>query len=241
MYAQPTRFANNVVVAHRGAWKAQRLPENSIAALRQAITLGCTGSEFDVWMTSDDSLVVNHDAKYHGLPIEETSYAQLAESFLPNGEKLPTLREYIQAGMWDNDSTQLVCALKPSDVSPERGQAFATRAVALVQSLGAQDRVAYISFDYNMLKTIVALAPNAPTQYLNGDKSPDQVRADGIKGIDYHFSVYRKHPEWIEQAKQNGMVLNAWTVNKGRVMDRLLSQGFDYLTTNEPELLLKMD
>ena len=233
-------FAENVVVAHRGAWKKNRLPENSIAALRQAIELGCTGSEFDVWMTADDSLVVNHDAEYHGLPIEQTPYAGLTAFTLSNGEKLPTLREYIQAGLQDNDSTQLVCELKPSEVSSERGQSIATRAVALVQEMDAQDRVVYISFDYDMLKTIGKIVPDVPLQYLNGDKSPDQVHADGIQGIDYHYLVFQQHPEWIEQAKKNGMILNAWTVNEASDMRRLLSQGFNYITTNEPELLLGM-
>ena len=232
-------FADNVVVAHRGAWKKNDLPENSVAALREAINLGCTGAEFDVWMTADDSLVVNHDADHHGLPIERTSYAALAAFRLPNGEKLPTLREYIRAGLKDNDSTRLVCELKPSEVSQERGKAIATRAVELIQELQAQPWVMYISFDYGILERILELEPNAPTQYLKGDKSPDAVHADGISGIDYHFSVFQKHPEWIQQAKKNGMALNAWTVNKVADMDRLLAQGFDYITTNEPELLME--
>jgi glycerophosphoryl diester phosphodiesterase len=71
-------FANNVVVAHRGAWKQQNLPENSIAALEHAIVLKCAGSEFDVRMTKDDVLIVNHDADYHDLNIEEHDYGVLA-------------------------------------------------------------------------------------------------------------------------------------------------------------------
>ena len=232
-------FADNVVVAHRGAWKKTGLPENSVAALRQAIALGCTGSEFDVWMTADDSLVINHDPHYHDLPIEQTRYADLAAFTLSNGEKLPTLREYIQAGLQDNDSTRLVCELKPSGISSERGKALATQAVALVRQMNAQDRVVYISFDYDILKTILSLDPGVPTQYLNGDKSPAQVQADGIQGIDYHVAVFQQHPKWIEQAKKNGIALNAWTVNKAADMDRLLSQGFDFITTNEPEVLLE--
>ena len=55
-------FADNIVVAHRGAWKKNNFPENSIASLKHAIELKCTGSEFDVWMTADDSLVINHDS-----------------------------------------------------------------------------------------------------------------------------------------------------------------------------------
>ncbi|HSR40202.1 MAG TPA: glycerophosphodiester phosphodiesterase family protein, partial [Phnomibacter sp.] len=95
-------FANNQVVAHRGAFKANRFPENSIASLREAIRLGCTGSEFDVRMTADDSLIINHDEHYHDLEIEQTSFAQLSQFKLSNGEALPTLRQYLLAGMTNN-------------------------------------------------------------------------------------------------------------------------------------------
>ncbi|MDR0661304.1 MAG: hypothetical protein LBG19_11065 [Prevotellaceae bacterium] len=57
-------FSNNKVVVHRGAWKADSLPQNSIASLKKAIALGCTGSEFVVHLTADDVLVVSHDAAH---------------------------------------------------------------------------------------------------------------------------------------------------------------------------------
>ena len=37
----------------------------------------CTGSEFDVWMTADDSLSSSMIRKFHELPIEQTKYADL--------------------------------------------------------------------------------------------------------------------------------------------------------------------
>jgi glycerophosphoryl diester phosphodiesterase len=40
------------------------LPENSIASLNQAIISKYAGSEFDVRMTLDDSLIINHDPKF---------------------------------------------------------------------------------------------------------------------------------------------------------------------------------
>jgi len=82
-------FADNVVVAHRGAWEQRGIPENSIASLRHAIELNCRGSEFDVRMTADDVLIVNHDEEYHGLPIEETTYANLAKFELPTVKNCP--------------------------------------------------------------------------------------------------------------------------------------------------------
>ena len=116
MKQKPTIFNQhkNIVVAHRGAWKNLQLPENSIASLRQAIKLNCTGSEFDVHMTADDSLVINHDPQHHSLVIEDHTYQDLVQYPLSNGESLPTLRQYLEAGRSANAGTQLVIELKPT-------------------------------------------------------------------------------------------------------------------------------
>jgi glycerophosphoryl diester phosphodiesterase len=87
-----TQLSYNPVIAHRGAFKKNNLPENSIAALKQAVLLKCRGSEFDVRMTADDSLIINHDPEFHGMAIEKNSYAFLSGYKLSNGEQLPTLR-----------------------------------------------------------------------------------------------------------------------------------------------------
>lgn len=233
------RAADNPVVAHRGAWKKRGLPENSIASLRTAIELGCAGSEFDVRMTADDSLVINHDPAYHEMAIEKTNYADLVKFPLSNGEKLPTLREYLRAGIEKNPHTLLVCEIKPSETSKQRGQLVAERVLKLVHNLKAQNRVVYISFDYDILKKILQLEPGVVTQYLEGNQNPDQLKTDGVRGADYHFSVFHEHPEWVEMARKNNIILNAWTVNEAAEMDWLLRQGFDFITTNEPELALE--
>ena len=232
-------FAKNIVVAHRGAWKKNNFPENSIASLKHAIELKCTGSEFDVRMTADDSLVINHDPNYNKLQIEKTNYADLVAFKLSNGEKLPTLKEYILAGIENNISTRLICEIKPSEISKERGKELAAEVVRLVKDLKAQHMVVYISFDYNILKKIVEIDPKIITQYLDGNKTPEELKADGITGADYHFSVFKKHPEWIASARKNNISLNAWTVNDDAEMKWLLVNNFDFITTNEPELLFE--
>jgi len=224
------------IVAHRGAWKALDLPENSIASLRHAIDLGCAGSEFDVWMTSDSILVVNHDATYHNMKIENTPYKTLSKFTLSNGEKLPTLEEYLQEGSKNNTYTRLVVEIKPSEVNKERGKLIARRVFDLVQALNKQNIVDYISFDIGILTTLLELNPNINTQYLNGELSPSELEDMGINGLDYHFMVYRKNPHWITEAKNLNMVLNVWTVNDKATLDYFLDQQFDSITTNEPEL-----
>ncbi|HEY6503230.1 MAG TPA: glycerophosphodiester phosphodiesterase family protein [Chitinophagaceae bacterium] len=234
------KFAANPVIAHRGAFKKNGLPENSIAALKEAIRLNCTGSEFDVRMTADDSLIINHDPHYNKLEIERTNYAELVLYKLSNGEKLPTLREYLLSGMANNTQTRLVLEIKPSGISKERGKLIADRSVKLVKELHADAMTVYISFDYDILKRIIETEPRAPAQYLNGDKSPEELKKDRINGADYHFSVFKKNPDWIGTAKKNKIQLNAWTVNDAEGMNWLLDQGFDFITTNEPELLFEI-
>lgn len=232
-------FHNNPVIAHRGAWKKNNLPENSIASLKQAIGIKCAGSEFDVRMTADDSLVVNHDPHYNDLEIEKTNYADLSTFKLSNGEKLPTLKEYILAGIENNNATRLVCEIKPSEISKERGIRIAEKIFQIIQELKAQEMVVFISFDYAILKKIIELNTKISTQYLEDDKPFEQLKKDGISGADYYFSSFKDHPERIFEAKKNNISLNAWTVNNAADMDWLILNGFDFITTNEPELVFE--
>lgn len=232
-------FIKNGVIAHRGAWKANSLPQNSIASLGQAIKLGCEGSEFDVWLTADDILVVNHDPDFLGIPIETSTYQELLAKKLPNGENIPTAEAYIRHGIGQT-KTRLIFELKPSKISQERGLKAAAKAVELVHQLGAQKWIDYITFDYEAGKRIIELDPEANVAYLMSDKSPDELKKDGFFGLDYHIRVLKEKPEWITEAHELDLTVNAWTVNKEDDMKWLLEMKADFITTDEPELLLQI-
>lgn len=226
------------VVAHRGAWKQAGLPENSIASLKEAIRLGCMGSEFDVQLTKDDSLVVNHDPVYAGDTIEKTTYRQLMQTPLKNAEPLPTLYRYLSVLCKDGGRpTTAVLEIKPSVISKQRAIKTTRAVLAMAEQFDALDKIIFISFDYEVLKEIHRQVPDAHTAYLNGDKTPEQLKADGITGADYHYSVFKKHPDWMEAARKNNIILNAWTVNDTATIDWLLVHNFDAITTNEPALV----
>lgn len=232
-------FADNVVIAHRGAWKTKNLPENSIAALKHAIELGCTGSEFDVRMTSDNILIVTHDADYNDLLVEESTYAELSKLKLSNGESLPTLRDYLLAGITDNPSTGLVLEIKPSKKAG-RNKLITEKVIALVKEVKAEPYIlCYISFSYDVLKQIEASDASAKTLYLDGSKAPKKLKEDSIDGLDYLDYKIKKNPQWIEDSKKLGLILNTWTVDKSSDIDWFLAKGFDYITTNEPELVFE--
>lgn len=228
----------NEVIAHRGAWKAKGLPENSIASLNEAVRLGCFGSEFDVHMTADGVLVVNHDADFLGLPIEKSTYKELLTRQLSNGEHIPTLKSYLKAGM-KQKTTRLILEIKPSKGGAENDQVLTAKVVALVQKLKAQPWVDYISFSYAILKKIKELEPAANVAYLAGDAPLEKLKADGFYGADYQYNVYKKG-EWFARAKALGLTINAWTVNAEPEMKWLLENKVEFITTNEPELLFEV-
>ncbi len=228
---------DNKVIAHRGAFKKAGLPENSIASLKAAIALGCGGSEFDIHMTSDTVLVINHDDAFMGLNIENSTYEQLLEKTMKNGEKIPTFENYLKEGMKQN-KTKLIAEIKPSRISKERSLSLANKVVEMVHFLKGQSMVVYIAFDYDVCKRVRELDPNAPVQYLKGDLPPEKLKADKIDA-DYNADAFNKNANWIAEAKKIGVVTNVWIVNNGKAMDEFLAEGIDFITTNEPELLLK--
>jgi glycerophosphoryl diester phosphodiesterase len=234
-----TSFAKNKVIAHRGAWKTQGLPQNSLASLREAIRLGCEGSEFDVWMTADEVLVVNHDGEFMGLDIEHSTYQELLGKKLPNGEPIPTLREYLQEGM-KQTGTKLILEFKPSGISTERSERVGELSVKTVKEMKAEKWVDYITFSYEGGKKAIATDPNANVAYLTGDKSPAQLKEDGFFGFDYNIRLLKLKSDWIKEAQDLGLTVNAWTVNSAEDMQWLLDQQVDFITTDEPELLFQL-
>ena len=231
-------FNKNRVIAHRGAWKNTGASENSISALQHAVRLACQGSEFDVHMTLDSGLIVNHDPSFKGKVIHSTNFADLKQLKLSNGENMPGLEDYLTEGIKQN-STKLILELKPT-INKERAIQSAGKVYEMVRSMKAQAWIDYISFDYNICLELMRLDPHARVAYLNGDKSPEQLAADKLWGLDYNQSVFQKYPGWIEQAKAKGLTINAWTVNDPKLLQWFLDQKIDFITTNEPELLLKM-
>ncbi|MFC7525661.1 glycerophosphodiester phosphodiesterase [Parapedobacter sp. GCM10030251] len=236
-HVSAAQFNQNQVIAHRGAWKVEDLPQNSIASLERAVELGCAGSEFDVHLTKDDVLVVNHDNDYYGIDIATATYAELLAKKHPNGESIPTAEAYLREGM-KQKKTKLIYELKTSKLGKERTLHSADLTVQLVKKLGAEEWVEYIAFDYDACKRIIELDPKAKVYYLNGDKTPAEAKKDGLFGLDYHFNVYKKNPTWIREAKNLGLVVNVWTVNTQEEMTNLLDQDVEFITTDQPALLL---
>lgn len=236
MTACSEKPAEPQVVAHRGYWKTEGSAQNSIASILNAGRIAAYGSEFDVNLTCDGALVVNHDFTYHGLKIYENTLADLRCDTLrlSNGEIIPTLDEYLEASK-QYPEMKLVFELK-SEGDPEYEAVALPACVEAITRLGVADRVEFISFSLSACKEFARLMPKNIVEYLGGEIAPAELHKMGITGIDYEYNVFYEHPEWIGEAHKLGMVVNTWTVNKEEDIRKLLELGVDQITTNEPEL-----
>lgn len=234
--AQSGLLAQTSVIAHRGVWKNTQDPQNSLASLQSAVDQKLWGSEFDVHLTKDDVLVVCHDHDFYGLEIEELTYQELLAKKHPNGESIPTAEEYLKAGL-NQKGTKLIYELKASRVSKERTQKAVELSLALIKELKAQKMVEFIAFDWEACLKFRELDKKVKIHYLNGDKTPAEVAAAKLTGVDYHVSLFKKNPTWVKEFKDHKLKTNAWTVNEEEDMKYLIEQKIDYITTDEPELL----
>lgn len=220
------------IIAHRGYWDTEGSAQNSLTALTKAAEAGCYGSEFDVWMTADDVLVVYHDKKLNKRPIVEMTAAEVCSHRLPNGEHIPTLAEYLTLAQQLPD-IHLVLELKPHPDTEREAQA-AERCVQMVVQAGLAQRTDYISFSLAACRNFYRLAPDSKVFYLKGNLSPAELKDEGFAGPDYNFLSYVLHPSWLSESRRLGLETNVWTVNSTSLGDHFAGNGVDYITTDRP-------
>ena len=228
--------AQTQIIAHRGYFQTQPpTTENSITALQNAQKLKIYGSEFDVRMSKDGVLVINHDEHHGKMEISETDFKELVTLKLSNGEKYPTLKDYLKTGKKDK-ALKLIVEIKPAKTEALENE-MVEKTITMIKEMKLESQSEYISFSLNICKQIKKIAPDFKVQYLNGELSPEQIKSEGLDGMDYHYSVFRKNPTWIAEAKALGLITNSWTVNDIKVYEELKAQGIGFITTNIPDQL----
>ena len=231
------------LVAHRGFHRFEGSAENSVSAMQQAVAHGFEGTEFDVQLTKDDVAIVFHDAKMQGLTICETPFNTLQKQpafTLKSGETVPTLDTFmaacsqaLQEQRSSEKQTRLFFEIKPHVSAVQRHHLIGQ----IIEAIGRyqlHDDIFFISFDLEACMLLAQLVPDIPVAYLEGDLSPAALKGKGITDIDYHWSKFVDHPEWVEEAHNLGMTVNVWTVNTPEKAKEMLRLEVDYITTDCP-------
>lgn len=229
---------NTKVVAHRGYWDTPDNAQNSLTALKTAQGIPVYGSEFDVNMTADGVMVVSHGPKLESIPdVQKATYKEVKKVRLKNGEKVPTLKQYLKQGK--KGDIKLIFELKVHPAGERENEAV-RKSVEMVKKMKLEDKVEFISFSLEACRQLAQMMPGCMVQYLNGKIPPKELKDMGIMGLDYHYSNFEQHPEWVKEAHNLGMIVNVWTVNKEEMMQKMIGLGVDFITTDAPEKALEL-
>ena len=233
MLLASSAMAQVKVIAHRGYWNCPGAAQNSIAAMQNAKKADVWGSEFDVHITTDGIVVVNHDDDIHGIIIEDAKYADIKNLKLANGEPIATLKSYLEAGK-KLAPMQLILEIKAHQ-TPEREDRCVKACLDLVKAAGMEKQVDYISFSMHACEELVKLNPQARVYYLGSDVAPKIIKQKGFAGIDYYGGALLKNPNWIKESHDLGMKVNVWTIDQMKEIQKCVDSGVDFITTNKPE------
>lgn len=228
------------IIAHRGHWNTDGAVQNSRASLQAAIDIAAYGSETDVWITTDDHLMINHDRTFGGVTLCESTYDRCKDLVLGNGEKMPELHEFLDMVKNATDSeTRLVIEVKDHGTKTldERAAEATVKAVADAGMQG-DEKIKYISFSQDACRKIIALEPEAEVAYIcsvaANALTPAALNEGGYHGFDYEITLLRNNLRWIQEAHDLGMIVNVWTVDNVADIVDFMNKGVDFVTTNNP-------
>jgi len=193
------------IIGHRGA--AGLALENTVESIEAAIAAGVDAIEFDIRVTKDGKVVLNHDkhigrVSQHDHHISKHSLRKLRQIQLNNGKPIATLAEALKAA----DGTELIIEGKDSDWAEPLAEFL------LVQKPLPKCKV--ISFNHQELYSFSQLAPGVPTYLIENTNPFDAIRTAkllGFHGVDLNFWLLSPFSYYL--ARHHKLDVIVYTVN----------------------------
>lgn len=234
-------------IAHRGCWYVDgvnNVPENSIAGLQRAQTMeGVYSVEFDVWMTADDVLVINHDASIGGVTIQSSNYSAIENITLSNGEKLPTLEAYLNEYV-KNTSVKLLVHLKKHSTT-KRTKACLEAVVAMLREKGVLGKAEWLVTTYDVAQSVFSLCqaevPDLVVACAGASVTSTYPELGNGMILNYEYTTVDADPSAVKQAHLRGLEMIVWSITYESGMLKYMSLGIDYFNCNRPALLAELN
>jgi len=237
-----------LIIGHRGA--SAVAPENTMAAFREAIAAGADGIEFDVRLSRDGVPVVIHDStlrrtggvnqRVGDLTSPELSEIDVGAWFRPGsfaGERVPRLAELFE--LFQTNDLSLYLEMKCD--SPAEYRPLAEVCCRMIDEHSLKERVVVECFQLAAIEVVKQIDPDIKTAALFDRVFIDQTivaraKEIGAMAVALHHRLARKG--LVEQSKQAGLHVAAWTVDDPIWIDRARAIGIDALITNDPARML---
>ena len=214
------------IVAHRGAHLEQ--PENSIAAIEEAIRQGVSVVEVDVRATKDGVLVLMHDKTLNRTTtgdgeVSKHTFNEIRQLRLrtkANGEAseyaVPTLEEALRIA-----KGKIIVDL---DFKEDRKE-FIEKTYDLVEKEGMEDEVLFFLYDYKDMPRIYKLNPKVTlfprARSMNDLNAILKMKITSIVHLDESFTDTKR----LDSMRQQGIYF--WLYSLGEYDDKAGQEGED--------------
>jgi glycerophosphoryl diester phosphodiesterase len=222
------------VVAHRGA--SGSAPENTMAAIKQAIADGAHWVEIDVQRTADDRVVVIHDRDLvrvgnTSLVVSQTPYVRLdhidvGSWFHPrfSDQRIPTLEAVLEQC---RDKIKVNIELKYYTWDP----LLASRVIEIVDNTHMEKEVVVMSLKPEAVVQVKRKRPHWQVGLLAAAALTDLTRVDA-DFLAVHSRMVT--PGFVRRVHRKGKTLQVWTINDAVGMTKMFGMGVDALITDVP-------
>ncbi|MFS0782060.1 glycerophosphodiester phosphodiesterase family protein [Bacillus sp. 1P06AnD] len=225
------------ITAHRAG--AALAPENTLAALNQAIEAKATMAEIDVQQTKDGKLIVMHDSdfkrvakvpkKVWTVSAEEAQTFEVGSSFSKKfkGEKIPLLEEMIKEA---DGRIKLMIELKMNGHDKQ----LVKRVLQVIQKNNFTDQCIVASMDARLLQQVKTMDPTIKTAYIT---AVAYGNLHLMKNVDV-FSIEASfvNSDLVASLQSTGKEVFVWTVNEKDAINRTITMPVNGLITDNPYL-----
>lgn len=226
-------------IAHRGGplMEPNPLPENSLAAIARALSLGVYAVEIDVFQVEGE-LLVTHDRRLgrvvsgQGI-ITAQPLSYLREQRLENGEPIPCLRQVLELV---GDKALLNIEIKGQHSVPALKHILQDY---ISSHQGSYEQYLISSFDHQQLQQCLHELPHIKRGVLiEGIPLDYAACCEQLKAYSFNTHLSFITPGLIQDAQQRGLKNWVYTVNHEEDWRYLQTLGVDAVFTDKPDKLL---
>ena len=194
------------IIGHRGA--AGLALENTISSLRAGILAGVDALEFDIRVTSDNEMVLIHDATLERIYKDSRKVSSLTKKDIPRiktagGQILPCLAQALEV------------TRKLPVIIEGKNSNWAKPLAKYLKSHPYKKFCTVISFNHQELQEFGRLCPDVPLYVLEHRNSFDAINAARLykfTGVDLNYWTLNPLSYWL--ARRHNLEIIVYTVNK---------------------------
>lgn len=223
------------ITAHRGSSK--HAPENTMAAIEEAIGEMADYSEIDVQLSKDGVPVVCHDlnlsrvagvdVSLKNLTFDELEQLDVGSHFSSRfeGEKIPSLEEVLEAC---KGRIRLNIELKSIGTKSPLPEVV----TEMIKEMGMEDQCVITSVSLDYLKRVKEAEPELKTGYILAAAYGSYYKNEFVDFISIRSSLVTK--KQIQAAHEYGKAIHVWTVNSRSEIEQMALMGVDNIITDYP-------